>query len=126
MIGEEAQIGGAISIERCVDFFQRAAREQRKVVVEVETRREHGARITLATWPEDALKVLREARDAYLASLEGPKSPNERTDAQRDFSTILNAWMRHSASVGAANRFDPGTFPATTGLAAGETCALAR
>lgn len=84
------------------------------------------ARITLATWPEDALKVLREARDAYLASLEGPKSPNERTDAQRDFSTILNAWMRHSASVGAANRFDPGTFPATTGLAAGETCNLVR
>jgi hypothetical protein len=29
------------------------------------------ARITLATWPEDALKVLREARDIYLLRLQG-------------------------------------------------------
>jgi hypothetical protein len=84
------------------------------------------ARITLATWPDDALKVLREATDGYLASLEGPKNPSERTDAQRDFSTILNAWMRHAASVGSANTFDPGPFPARTGLAAGETCSLVR
>ena len=84
------------------------------------------ARITLATWPDDALKVLREAADGYLASLEGAKSSSERTDAQRDFSTILNAWMRHAASVGAANAFDPGPFPARTGLATGETCNLVK
>ena len=77
------------------------------------------ARITLATWPDDALKVLREARDAYLASLEGPKNPSDRTDAQRDFSTILTAWMRHAANVGATKTFDPGEFPASK-------CGLAR
>jgi hypothetical protein len=84
------------------------------------------ARITLAAWPDDSLKVLREARDAYLASLAGPKNPSERTDTQRDYSTILNAWMSHAARVGADRRFDPGTFPARTGLAAGETCTIVR
>jgi hypothetical protein len=74
------------------------------------------ARITLAAWPQGALNVLREARDAYLSSLA----------AQRDFSTILDAWTRHAASVGAADKFDPGEFPATTGLAAGERCGLVR
>ena len=83
------------------------------------------ARITLATWPEDALKVLREARDGYLASLEGPKNPGERTEAQRDFSTIFSAWSRHAASTG-AHSFEPGQFPAKSGLAAGEACNLAR
>jgi hypothetical protein len=82
------------------------------------------AKITLAAWPEDALKVLLEARNAYLASLEGPRNPNERTDAQRDFSTILNAWTRYAASIGAADKFDPGEFPARTGLVAGEKCSL--
>jgi hypothetical protein len=84
------------------------------------------ARITLANWPEDALKVLREARDAYLASLEGSNQPSERTDAQRDFATILNAWMSHAARVGATNGIEPGQFPAKTGLVAGETCNLVR
>ena len=84
------------------------------------------ARITLTTWPDDALKVLREARDAYLASLRGPENPAERTDAQRDVSTILDAWMRHAESVGAENAFEPGVFPARTGLAAGQTCNLVR
>jgi hypothetical protein len=82
------------------------------------------ARITMAVWPEDALKVLREARDAYLASLQGPHT-GERTDAQRDFSTILEAWQRHAASVGADRTFDPGVFPGKTGLAASQTCSLA-
>jgi hypothetical protein len=82
------------------------------------------ARITLATWPEDALKVLREARDAHMASLEGPKNPSERTDAQRDFSTIFSAWSRYAARIG-ANRFQPGQFPAKTGLTAREACDLA-
>ena len=31
-----------------------------------------------------------------------------------------------AASVGATNRFDPGTFPSTTGLTAGGTCNLDR
>jgi hypothetical protein len=84
------------------------------------------ARITLATWPDESLKVLREARDAYLASLEGPTNPSDRTDTQRDFSTILNSWKSYAANVHADSTFDPGTFPARTGLAAGETCTLAR
>jgi hypothetical protein len=84
------------------------------------------ARITLAAWPDDALKVLREARDAYLASLAGPKNPSERTDMQRDYSTILNAWMSHANNVGADRTFHPGTFPAATGLATNETCTLVR
>ena len=49
------------------------------------------AKITLAPWPDDALRVLREARDAYLASLQGPNNPSDRTDAQRDFSVIFTA-----------------------------------
>jgi hypothetical protein len=61
-----------------------------------------GARITLAAWPQDALKVLREARDAYLSSLR----------AQQDFSAIMDAWTRHASSIGAADKFDPGEFPA--------------
>ena len=77
------------------------------------------AKITIASWPEDALKVLLEARNAYLASLEGPKNPNERTEAQTDFSTISNAWTRYAASVGATNKFDPGEFPS-------KNCGLAR
>jgi hypothetical protein len=84
------------------------------------------ARITLARWPKDALKVLREARDDYLASLEGPKNPKEQTDAQREFSTIHNAWKRHAAKVGATKTFVPGRFPARTGLTAGQTCTLVR
>jgi hypothetical protein len=84
------------------------------------------AQITLAAWPEDALKVLLEARDAYLASLGGPQKPEQRTDAQKDFSTILNAWRRYAADIGAAGKFDPGEFPATTGLVAGAKCSLVR
>jgi TRAP-type mannitol/chloroaromatic compound transport system substrate-binding protein len=84
------------------------------------------ADITLARWPDDALKVLREARDDYLASLTGPANPNDKTDAQKDFSVILTAWTQHAASIGAADKFDPGTFPAKTGLVAGATCSLVR
>jgi hypothetical protein len=84
------------------------------------------AKITLATWPDDALKVLREARDGHLASLEGPKNASKRTDAQQDFSTILSAWTRYANSLGAGDKFEPGQFPARTGLIAGETCNLVR
>jgi hypothetical protein len=72
------------------------------------------------------LRTLLEARDDYLASLEGPNSPNEKTDAQKDFSTILEAWTQYVASVGATNKFDPGEFPAKTGLFEGENCNLVR
>src|SRR5262249_33635126 len=81
------------------------------------------AKITLATWPEDALQVLREARDAYLASLQG-RNPDERTDAQNDFSLVLSAWKRHAASVGANNTFTPGEFPGSVGLSPGTACTL--
>ena len=34
------------------------------------------AAMTMATWPDEALKVLLEATDGYLASLAGPSNPN--------------------------------------------------
>jgi hypothetical protein len=74
------------------------------------------AQMTLAAWPEDALKVLREARDAYLSSLR----------AEKDFSTVVDAWTEYAARIGAAQKFDPGEFPARTGLVAGEKCSLVR
>jgi hypothetical protein len=83
------------------------------------------AAITLARWPDEALKVLLEARDEYLASLEGPENPTQKTDAQKDFSTILNAVKQYAASTGATS-FDPGRFPGKTGLVKGEECNLVR
>ena len=83
------------------------------------------AAMTMAQWPEDALKVLLEARDDYLASLAGPNNPSEKTDAQKDFSVILKALTQYSASVG-ATKFDPGKFPAKTGLVAGEECSMVK
>jgi hypothetical protein len=82
------------------------------------------ADITLARWPDDALRVLREARDDYLASLEGPGDPAKKTDAQKDFTVVLKAWSQFAASIGAATEFDPGRFPAKTGLVPGEDCNL--
>jgi hypothetical protein len=83
------------------------------------------AEITIARWPDDALKVLLEARDVYLASLEGPENPTQKTDAQKDLSTILKAVKQYAASRGATN-FDPGKFPAKTGLVKGEDCNLVK
>jgi hypothetical protein len=83
------------------------------------------ADITMARWPEDALKVLLEARDDYLASLEGPSDSNKKTNDQKDFSSILKAWTQYAASVG-ATKFDPGEFPAKTGLVEGEKCNLVK
>jgi len=83
------------------------------------------AAMTMATWPDEALKVLLEATDAYLASLAGPNSPNEKTEAQKDFTTISNALTRYGASIG-ATKFDPGKFPARTGLVAGQECSLVK
>lgn len=81
------------------------------------------AKITMAPWPEDALRVLLEARDPYLASLAGPDGPGDKTDAQKDFPTVLKALTQYASSTG-ATRFDPGTFPAKMGLVAGEECKL--
>lgn len=83
------------------------------------------AKITMAPWPEDALKVLLEARDQHLAFLAGPDGPGENTDAQKDFSTVLKALTQYASSTG-ATRFDPGKFPAKTGLVAGEECNLVK
>lgn len=83
------------------------------------------AAMTLAAWPNEALKVLREATNAYLASLAGPEAPNEKTDAQKDFATVLNALTKYATSIGAAE-FEPGRFPARTGLAAGQECNLVK
>jgi hypothetical protein len=84
------------------------------------------ADMTITRWPDDALKVLLEARNEYMAFHEGPNSPNEKTDPQKDFSAISIRWTKYAASVGAANNFDPGTFPAKTGLVAGEKCNLVK
>jgi TRAP-type mannitol/chloroaromatic compound transport system substrate-binding protein len=74
--------------------------------------------MTLARWPDDALKVLLEARDEYLASLEGPSDAGQKAEAQKDFSSVWKALKQYAASAG-ASRFDPGTFPGKSGLAAG-------
>jgi len=84
------------------------------------------AKITMAIWPDDALKVLREATTDYMASLDGSKGSGEKTDVQKDFAVISTAWMQYAKSVGAADTFTPGQFPAKTGLAAGETCNLVK
>jgi hypothetical protein len=89
----------------------------------MEAGRPVSAKITLATWPDGALRVLREARDAYLASLEGA-NPSSPTDAQKDFSLVLTAWKKHAASVGAQDTFTPGEFPGTAGLSPGTKCNL--
>ena len=80
------------------------------------------ARITMAPWPEEALKVLRVATTVYLASLAGPSEASARTDAQREVATVLDAMTRFAGGVGATKLAD---FPARTGLAAGEMCKLA-
>jgi hypothetical protein len=79
------------------------------------------ARMTMAPWPEEALKVLRAATTAYLTSLAGPSDASARTDAQREFSTVLDAMTRF-AGAGATKL---ASFPATTGLTPGEGCRLA-
>jgi hypothetical protein len=81
--------------------------------------------MTLARWPDDALKVLLEARDDYVRSLEGPSDPSQKTEAQKDFSSVWKALKQYAESIG-ASKFDPGRFPGKSGLAAGEECALAR
>jgi hypothetical protein len=81
------------------------------------------AKMTMAPWPDDALRVLREARNQYLAFLAGPDAPGDKTDAQKDFSTVLNALTHYAVSTGATT-FDPGRFPAKTGLITGEECRL--
>jgi hypothetical protein len=80
------------------------------------------AAMTMAKWPDNALKVLLEARDEYLASLAGPDK-GDKTDAQKDFSAVLGALTQYGKSIG-ATKFEPGVFPAKTGLAAGENCKL--
>lgn len=81
------------------------------------------AAMTMATWPDAALTVLLEATNDYLASLAGPANPNERTDAQRDFTAVSKALTQYAASIG-ATKFAPGKFPAKTGSVAGEECSL--
>jgi len=80
------------------------------------------ARITMAPWPEEALKILRAATTAYLASLTGPSDASARTDAQREFATVHGAMTRFAAGAGATKLAG---FPATTGLVPGEACRLA-
>ena len=83
------------------------------------------ATMTLATWPDDALKVLQDATNEHLASLAGANTPTEKTDAQKDFATVHNALTKYSASIGAA-KFNPGKFPAKTGLVTGQECKLVK
>lgn len=80
------------------------------------------ARITMAPWPEESLKVLRVATTAYLASLVGPGDVSARTDSQRELATVLDAMTRFAGGIGATKL---ASFPATTGLGPGESCRLA-
>jgi hypothetical protein len=80
----------------------------------------------MTIWPDDALKIVREATDDYLGSFDGSKGSGEKTDAHKDFSIISTAWKQHAKSVGAVDKFDPGRFPAKTGLVPGETCDLVK
>lgn len=57
------------------------------------------ARITMTPWPEEALKVLRVATTAYLASLVGPSEAGARTDAQRELATVLDAMTRFAGGT---------------------------
>ena len=81
------------------------------------------AAMTLTRWPDEALKVLKEATDDYLAALAGPAEG--KTDAQQDFNRFYTAFRQYAISIGATS-FDPGTFPGRTGLKAGEQCRLAK
>ncbi len=83
------------------------------------------AAMTLAVWPDDALKVLQEATNDHMAALAGPADPAARTDAQKDFAQVATALAQYAAGIGATT-FDPGRFPAKTGLAAGQECRLAK
>lgn len=83
------------------------------------------AAITLAAWPERDLSVLLEATSDHVASLAGPAQAAAKTDAQRDFTTVFQALSHYAEGIG-ANRFAPGKFPARTGRAAGEECALVK
>ncbi|HQR12405.1 MAG TPA: hypothetical protein PLW68_13855 [Casimicrobiaceae bacterium] len=83
------------------------------------------ARMTLARWPDDALQVLQEATNDYLASLSGPSASSDKTEAQKDFSAVYKALMQYASSIG-ATRFSPDRFPARMGLAAGEECSLVK
>lgn len=83
------------------------------------------AQMTIARWPEEALKVLLEARDEYLASLEGPADPMQKNDSQKDFSAVISAIRQYAARI-SATTFDPGRFPGDTGLAKGEKCTLVK
>lgn len=83
------------------------------------------AAMTLATWPDEALDVLLEARDALMASREGPEDPTAKTDAEQDFTAIWGALQEYVASIG-AEQFDPPTFPGSVGLVPGEECSLVR
>ena len=76
----------------------------------------------MAPWPEEALKVLRIATTEHLASLAGPSEASARTDTQREFATVLDAMTRFAGGAGATKLAG---FPATIGLASGETCRLA-
>jgi hypothetical protein len=83
------------------------------------------ARMTLARWPDDALQVLLEATNDYLASLSGPAGASDKTEAQKDFTAIYRPLMQYASSIG-ATRFSPDRFPAKTGVVAGEECSLVR
>jgi hypothetical protein len=83
------------------------------------------AAMTPAVWPDAALTVLKAATDDYLAALAGPADPVKKTEPQKDFAQIANALKQYAAGIG-ADRFEPGRFPARTGLSAGTECGLVR
>lgn len=83
------------------------------------------AAMTLARWPDEALKALKEATDDYLAALSGPPDAARKSEAQKDFSQLVTALKQYAAEIG-ATEFAPGRFPARTGLSAGAECDLVK
>jgi hypothetical protein len=81
--------------------------------------------MTLARWPDDAMQVLLEATNDYLASLSSPANSSDNTEAQKDFSNNFRALTRYASGSG-ATRFSPDRLPARTGHAVGEERSLVR
>ena len=66
------------------------------------------AAMTMAAWPDDALKVLHEATDEYLASLAGPRwSGRRRPTRRRTSRPCMTALTQYAAKVGATNSTRP-------------------
>ena len=116
---------GCVKLKSILDFNVGVSQRNMDGTVRMVDGKPVSAAMTLARWPDDALKVLLEARDEYMASLEGPSNPSDKTEAQKDFSSVSRGLKQYAANIGAM-KFDPGRFPGKPGSTAGEECTLVR